>query len=203
MNKQDAQNIIYELARGKKIGGKPYSFGHVENVALLAENIASACGLDPDRAYMSGLLHDIGRFFVLDENKELVLNDKYRHPIEGYIYLNKMGYDGEARVCITHAFLYRQNPYAHMYTEAENEIIARVLAQEYDTYDLLIQLADEMSVMDGWCTLETRLAREALECGYDCEAWKKFLHLHEIKKLFDELAKKDIYCLIMGNILFA
>lgn len=203
MNRHDAQGILSELAEGKKIGGKPYSFGHVENVALLAENIADVCSLDSEKAYVFGLLHDIGRFFVVDEKKELIVKDKYRHPIEGYLYLNKIGCEEEARICITHAFLYRKNSYSNLYTKKENEIISQVLSQEYDMYDLLIQLADEMSVMKGWCTLETRLAREAMWDGYDSEAWKKFMHLHKTKKLFDELAGKDIYSLIMNNILFA
>ena len=203
MTKNDAENIVYELAKGKKMGGEPYSFGHIKNAALLAENIANACGLDTEKAYVLGLLHDVGRFFVIDENNELIFSDKHRHPIEGYLYLKKLGYVEEARVCITHAFIYQKNSYAHMYTEIEKEIISQVLSRDYDMYDLLIQLTDEMSVLEGWCTLETRLAREALQHGYERAAWEKFIRLYEIKKLFDKHAKKDIYGFIMDNILFA
>lgn len=42
-----------------------------------------------------------------------------------------------------------------------------------------------------------------LSYGYDFKAWKKFIRMHEIKKLFDELAQKDRCSLIMGDILFA
>ena len=75
MTKNDAENIVYELAKGKKMGSKPYSFGHIKNAALLAENLAKACGLAADKAYVLGLLHDVGRFFVIDENNELIIKD--------------------------------------------------------------------------------------------------------------------------------
>ena len=35
---------------------------HSEVVARVAETIADKCGLDTHRAYVSGLLHDIGRY---------------------------------------------------------------------------------------------------------------------------------------------
>lgn len=203
MNESKAECILYELSQGKTIGGKPYSFGHIKHVALLASSIAKSCGLDPDKAYVFGLLHDIGRFFVIDDKGELIINDKHRHPIEGYFYLKRMGYDEEARICITHAFIGQKNIYSHLYTEIENKVIYEVLEQEYDQYDLLIQLADEMSVMNGWCTLESRLAREALENGYNYDAWERFEYLHKIKIMFDKLANIDIYSFIMHNILFA
>ena len=203
MNQHTAESILYELSKGKSIGGKPYSFGHVEHVARLASIIAKECGLDPQRAYIFGLLHDVGRFFVMDDKGGMIVNDKHRHPIEGYLYLKRLEYNEEARICITHAFIRRKNIYAHLYTDIENGMINEVLEQEYNQYDLLIQLADEMSVMNGWCTLESRLAREALENGYDHDAWERFEYLHEIKRMFDKLAKVDIYSFIMHDILFA
>lgn len=203
MDKVVAEKMLQELSKDKKIGGKPYSLGHVNNVAILASKVADMCGLDSEKAYILGLIHDIGRFFVVDEKDELILNDKHRHPIEGYLYLQKLGYGDEARICITHAFPERKNIYAHMYNDDEKEVIRQVLLKEYNIYDLLIQLADEMSVMNGWCSLESRFAREALEKGCKNEEWSKFLHLHNVKKMFDKLAGKDIYCLILDNILFA
>lgn len=203
MDKIVAETMLFELAQGKIIDGKPYSFAHVENVAVLARNIANICGLDSDKAYVLGLLHDIGRFFVVGDHGELIVNDTHRHPIEGYLFLRKRGYSDEAKICITHAFTQHKNIYSHMYTEKENQIIAQILEEKYDVYDMLIQLADEMSVMKGWCSLESRMAREAMEHGYSSEAWEKFLCLHDIKKMFDKLSGRDIYSLILENILFA
>lgn len=203
MYKSVAEAMLFKLAQGKKIDGKPYSFAHVENVAVLARNIASICEIDSDKAYVLGLLHDIGRFFVVGEHDELIVNDKHRHPIEGYLFLKNRGYGDEARICITHAFIQHENIYSHMYSEKENQIISQVLEKEYDIYDMLIQLADEMSVMKGWCSLESRMAREAIQQGYSSDAWEKFLCLHDIKSMFDKLSRRDIYSLILENILFA
>ena len=69
---------------------------HVFNVAKIAENIARQTGkLNPDIAYVLGLLHDIGR--IKDETVT-----KVPHSIEGYNYLRKIGFPDAAPICITH-----------------------------------------------------------------------------------------------------
>lgn len=69
---------------------------HSRTAAHCAERIAQACGdLDPDKAYILGLLHDIGRKFGV------------RHPghvSDGYSYMMSLGYEEAARVCLTHSF---------------------------------------------------------------------------------------------------
>ncbi|MFN3265769.1 MAG: bis(5'-nucleosyl)-tetraphosphatase (symmetrical) YqeK [Deinococcales bacterium] len=40
---------------------KPERFAHIKRVAALAHDIALAHGLDADRAYLAGLLHDVAR----------------------------------------------------------------------------------------------------------------------------------------------
>jgi predicted HD superfamily hydrolase involved in NAD metabolism len=40
---------------------KPERFEHIERVAALAHDIALAHGLDADRAYLAGILHDVAR----------------------------------------------------------------------------------------------------------------------------------------------
>lgn len=40
---------------------KPERFAHIERVAALARDIALAHGLDADRAYLAGILHDVAR----------------------------------------------------------------------------------------------------------------------------------------------
>jgi predicted HD superfamily hydrolase involved in NAD metabolism len=40
---------------------KPERFAHIERVAALAHDIALAHGLDADRAYLAGILHDVAR----------------------------------------------------------------------------------------------------------------------------------------------
>ena len=60
-----------------------------------ARNIAEAAGLDKEKAYVLGTLHDIGRRvgFV-----------GIRHIVEGYNYAIKKGWDDVARISMTHSF---------------------------------------------------------------------------------------------------
>ena len=64
--------------------------------AYCAEMIARECeGMDPDKAYILGLLHDIGRRFGVRH---------LGHVSDGYSYMVELGYDEAARVCLTHSF---------------------------------------------------------------------------------------------------
>ena len=68
---------------------------HSYAVANCAKKIAQRCGLDGEKAYVLGLLHDIGYHMGLSQ-----------HPIKGYLYLKDLGVDSEyANICLTHSFL--------------------------------------------------------------------------------------------------
>jgi HD superfamily phosphodiesterase len=65
-------------------------------VAKCAYKISSCCrDMNPDKAYILGLLHDIGR----QEGVTYIA-----HVIDGYDFLMKSGYDEAAKICITHSF---------------------------------------------------------------------------------------------------
>ena len=65
---------------------------HSRVAAHCAERIALYCkDLDPDKAYILGLLHDIGRKFGVRH---------LGHVSDGYSYMMSLGYDEVARVCI-------------------------------------------------------------------------------------------------------
>ena len=68
---------------------------HSRVAAMCAEKIAAACGLDAEKAYVLGLLHDIGRKFGV---KHLA------HVYDGYQYMLSLGYPDAARICLTHSF---------------------------------------------------------------------------------------------------
>ena len=58
---------------------------HSRTAARCAENIAKLCpDLDPDKAYILGLLHDIGRKFGVRH---------LGHVSDGYRYMMSLGYD--------------------------------------------------------------------------------------------------------------
>lgn len=69
---------------------------HCLTAAHCAEKIASACGdMDVEKAYILGLLHDIGRKFGVRH---------LGHVYDGYVYMKSLGYDEAAKICLTHSF---------------------------------------------------------------------------------------------------
>ena len=66
---------------------------HSVNVAIVAERLAEQLKLDSKKAYVLGLVHDIGR-----RKKEHV---GLRHIIEGYNFLEEQGYKEESRETYT------------------------------------------------------------------------------------------------------
>ena len=65
-------------------------------VAKCAEKIAKATGeLDSEKAYVLGLMHDIGRQYGYSE---------FRHVYDGYMYMSQLGYTEAAKICLTHSF---------------------------------------------------------------------------------------------------
>ncbi len=71
---------------------------HSYKVAHLAEKIACRAGMNSEKAYILGLLHDIGR-----RNGSM----RARHALEGFQFLNDMGFAEGARICLTHTFQYK------------------------------------------------------------------------------------------------
>ena len=65
---------------------------HSRYVAQACENIASHCkGLSGEKAYVLGLLHDIGRHAGVSSEK---------HLIDGYRYCSARGWNKAAQICI-------------------------------------------------------------------------------------------------------
>ena len=91
------------LDKGVNIGTRmsgPFNttewISHSLNVAKFCYQKASTMfGVDPLVALKVGLLHDIGRKY----------SHKFDHIVEGYKYLNSIGWVDEANACLTHSFL--------------------------------------------------------------------------------------------------
>ena len=90
------------LAEAEKCNPGPWG-DHSRVAAHCAERIAQECGdLDPDKAYILGLLHDIGRKFGVRH---------LGHVSDGYTYMMSLGYDEAAKICLTHSFHDRTTEY--------------------------------------------------------------------------------------------
>jgi putative nucleotidyltransferase with HDIG domain len=168
---------------------------HSKNVARAAERIAGRIeAIDTDRAFVSGLLHDIGRRNGRTQN---------RHLIDGYRYLTEAGHSVLARVCITHAFPL-QDPRALFgsweYTTAEERQFVEDYVREcqYDDYDRLMQLCDHLAVAEGFVILEKRMVDVAIRYGVIDLTVQKWKAAMSLKERFDGLAGINIYSLLPG-----
>jgi hypothetical protein len=162
---------------------------HSEFVALACKNIALHCPeLDSEKAYILGLLHDIGRRVgVVSE----------RHMIAGYKYCMDHGYTEAAKVCITHSFMIKNiNSSIGKWdtTKEEYELTETIInSVVYDDYDLLVQLCDALALPTGFCLLEKRFVDVACRYGvqeYTVARWKRTL---EIKNYFEQKINHSIY----------
>lgn len=166
--------------------------GHSRSVADNARMIAEKVpNLDPEKAWVLGLMHDICRRFGITG---------LAHTLDGYDYLMGMGHPEAARVCLTHSFPIKgiETFFGKVDVPPERAaFLERFLAEtEYDDYDRLIQLCDAISLPAGACIMEKRLLDVALRHGFPegtLEKWTAFLKL---KKYFDERCGCCIYELL-------
>ena len=164
---------------------------HSEYVALCARRIAAECKeLDADKAYICGLLHDVGRKFGVQH---------MGHIYDGWKYMIELGYDEVARICLSHSFsIQRFEDYVGNkdITEEEQDELKKALdSMTYDDYDLLIQLCDSMAGADGIVPMEERMGDVKRRYGaYPQDKWDRNL---ELKRIFSEKAGKDIYEIVM------
>jgi len=193
---KDAEELLEWAYRGNP---GPW-LNHSKTVAKSARVIAEKSGLDSDFAYISGLLHDIGRYRGITG---------LRHIYDGYSLLNDKGYHYIAKICMTHSF--PNNDYGNLdlffggndCTEEEIHKIKEELDNYEDNdYDKLIQLCDSISLAEGLCILEIRLVdtvrRYRILNEYILKKWDAFF---EIKKYFDNKCGKNIYKLFEEDII--
>lgn len=160
---------------------------HSENVGIAARNIAEKIpGMDPDKAYIVGLLHDIGR--------RVGIVDIPTHIYEGYKYCMSKGWDEAARVCMTHSYLLMKDEFDYEPTsDMEKEIKKFICSTEADDYDKLIQLCDSLAVDYGFVILEKRFVdvtrRYGIMEGY-IKGWDVSF---AIKEAFEEKMGCSIY----------
>jgi hypothetical protein len=185
---QQAEEMLCEAQR-KNPG--PW-VDHSRYTARAAERIAAAHPhLDPSAAYILGLLHDIGR-------REGVT--AMRHTLDGYHYLNSMGFDAAAQICMTHSLPIRDvsaGAGAWDCSDEELDFVKQFIAgAEYTLYDALIQLCDSLALPTGCCLIEKRLVDVVLRHGFNgctIEKWKAFLRIQEE---FDQAIGRSIYTLL-------
>lgn len=155
---------------------------HSMVAAKAAELLAEALKLDSEKAYVCGLLHDIGRHFGVGH---------LRHVLDGYRYMMELGYDEIARICLTHSFITKDlshyvgridiSPQDYQWLADEIERI------EYDDYDRLIQLCDNLADAGGVVSIEERMDDVARRYGNYHEA-KRIANRQLLAQLASQLS---------------
>ncbi|MRC30261.1 HD domain-containing protein [Bacillus thuringiensis] len=175
-------------------------FEHSLHVAHATENIIielikNGYNLDADIAYNAALLHDIGRYKGF--TKSVI------HSYDGYMYMNDLGYTGNAVICVTHSFPCKNE---HIDIAAEWSLVpdhmrsrlVEILNEHcnYDLYNKVITLCDALADAGGFTTLERRLISVGLRHGTTSHTslhWKGF---YAIKKELEALIGKSIYTVL-------
>ena len=184
-SKTDILNVKTELPKG-------ISAKHYQNVAYVASKIAEQTEMDIEKAYVLGLLHDYGEYI------EDTISGTF-HGTAGYDELLKLGFDEVAKVCLSHSFFdssFSPEDFP-AYEAKEIERASAILKEkEFDEYDKLIHLADLMSPCGEIDTIENRILKLSEKYHIPSEKTQQMLKQGlELKNLFDNKCKKDIYTL--------
>ena len=161
---------------------------HCLTAAHCAEKIADACtGMDSEKAYILGLLHDIGRKFGVRH---------LGHVSDGYTYMKSLGYDEVAGICLTHSFNnHTVDEYIGKFDVSDEELtLIKVELDKivYDDYDRLIQLCDCLAGVNGVLDIEDRMTDVKKRYGwYPQNKWDSNIRLLHY---FEEKMNKNIYC---------
>lgn len=167
---------------------------HSENVAQAAYLIADHHPiLDPETAYILGYLHDIGRRAGVSG---------MRHILDGYRFLNELGYPDAARICLTHSFPYqdyRAGSAVPDWTGEEAQWLKSYLENiQYHDYDRLIQLCDTLANSQGYCLMEKRLVNVVLRYGFNEFTILKWRAFFELRDAFSKAIGRSVYEVLPG-----
>lgn len=180
MNLRGEAEEVFAWARAHRTDELALTWeNHSRGAAVVAERIAEHAGMDKDKAYAMGLLHDVGRYKAVKTGMN--------HIINGYELLMEKGMPEIARICLTHSFNPKEKVEILDLDGPEKEEFVKKFVREveFDDYDRLIQLADFMAGSHGITTIERRfcsvLSRHELP-----EPQKVLRKLYELKEYFDE-----------------
>lgn len=161
---------------------------HVGRAAeLLAMELAhNKVEVDPEIAYICGLMHDIGRY--------VGYTPSVIHSWDGYQYLSNLGYEGTAQTCVTHSFPIADPAYIVGWKELRGDVqsgLQHLLDElEWTLYDKIITLCDTLADSKGFSTIEKRIVSAAIRNGVTSkspELWKGYFDIqNEIEAVIDQ-----------------
>lgn len=180
------EQALCELKLAEELNPGPW-VKHSIHVGIAARNIAEKIPrMNPEKAYIVGLLHDIGR--------RVGIVDIPTHIYEGYRYCMEKGWDECARICMTHSYLRMQDEFTHEPEDEKEKVIkAYIMHCQADDYDRLIQLCDSVAVDYGFVILEKRFVDVTRRYGIMEDYIKGWDVAFEIKEAFEKEMGCSIY----------
>ncbi len=164
---------------------------HSYAVANCAQKIAAKCNMNEDKAYILGLLHDIGRNFGVKH---------IAHVFDGHKFMSELGYDEVARICLTHSFSTKNiNEYSGNFDLPQKDIqyITTLLENiVFDNYDKLIQLCDSLA---GTEVVDMKERMNDVKRRYGKFAQNKWDMNLKLKEYFENLCGENIYVITTEN----
>ena len=184
-----AEEAMAELKTAEKANPGPW-VNHSINTGIAAKKIAEKIpSLDPEKAYIVGLLHDIGR--------RVGIVDLPTHIYEGYRYCESKGWHEAARICMTHSYPRMREEFSYEpESEQEKAIKAFIMECEADDYDRLIQLCDSLAADYGFVILEKRFVDVVRRYGINEEYVRDWEIIFAIKEYFEKEAGCSVYDLL-------
>ncbi|QHQ59566.1 HD domain-containing protein [Anaerocolumna sedimenticola] len=176
-----------ELQLASELNPGPW-INHSKNVARAAEIISRFCKLDGDKAYIFGLLHDIGR-----RNGPSAV----KHTIDGYRYMLSKSWDEVAVICLTHSYptksIYHDIGKMDITLSDQEEMDQFIQNYNYNDYDKLIILCDALALPDRLCILEQRFVDTTIRYGVWPFTVLRWTATYELKKYFESKIGCSLY----------
>lgn len=175
-----------ELELAGKLNPGPW-VKHSINAGIAARNIAEKiAGMDSEKAYVLGLLHDIGR--------RVGIVSIPVHVFEGYKYVLENGWDEVSKICMTHSYPLMAKEFDYdPDNDVEKAINDYILNCDCDDYDRLIQLCDSLATDYGFCILEKRFVDVTRRYGFWDNTIARWNKTFEIKEDFEKRMGCSIY----------
>lgn len=159
---------------------------HSIYVGLASKRIAEAIRINDEKAAILGYLHDIGRRI-----------NHQNHPIEGYKYLQKLGYEEEAKICLTHSFIdnniTKTAGGGPKDLESYRFLHSFLTINPYTIYDNIIQLCDLFCLETGFTTIEKRLLDIASRKGIFDNSYSHYKSTIELKNRIENKMNQNLY----------
>ncbi len=141
---------------------------------------------DVERIIRLGYLHDIGKG----------VGEFALHPVNGYRYLQKLGYDESyCTICLVHSFV-NNDPFCmfseFMQPERDAFLIEYISKHKFTDEDSLLSLCDCMVLFEPW-TIEKRMIDVISRHGVCAQTSERIKETYRIKNYFDQKLGYNLY----------